>query len=48
MVAVNRKYQYVKVYKVLKRVNESTNRLSEFTAKLIDRFMQKGKGTGRT
>ncbi|MDE1854800.1 MAG: hypothetical protein KGH57_00560 [Candidatus Micrarchaeota archaeon] len=45
-VAVNRKYQYVKVYNVIKKINENTNALSKATSRFIDKFLLKKKGTG--
>lgn len=45
-VTVNRKYQYVKVFKILKKMNESTNPLSKAAEKLIGRFILKKKGEG--
>ncbi len=46
-VTVNRKYKYVKVYRVVKRVSGGTNKLSEFTARFIDRLVQGKKAKGQ-
>ena len=40
---VNKKYRYVKVYKIVKKINESTDPLSRFTASLVERFLLKKK-----
>ena len=37
-VTVNKEYHYVKVYKILKKVNESTNPISIAFAKFIDKL----------
>jgi hypothetical protein len=42
-VAVNKKYQYIKVYSILKKVNESTDPLSRAAAAFVDRFILKKK-----
>ncbi|MCL5239054.1 MAG: hypothetical protein M1286_01100 [Candidatus Marsarchaeota archaeon] len=44
-VAVNRKYQYVKVYNILKRINENTNPLSRAASRFVERFLLKKKGS---
>ncbi|MDE1873664.1 MAG: hypothetical protein KGI04_00905 [Candidatus Micrarchaeota archaeon] len=46
LVTINRKYQYVRVYNVLKKMNESTNPLSKAAERLIGRFVLKKKGEG--
>ncbi len=43
-VAVNRKYQYVKVYNIVKKMNESNNPLSRAASNLVERFLLKKKG----
>ncbi len=40
-VAINKKYQYVKVYSMLKRVNETSNPFSRAVASLIDKYFLK-------
>ena len=45
-VAVNKKYQYVKVYRIVKRINENTNPVSRAAARFVDKFILKKKGTG--
>lgn len=46
-VTANRKYKYVKVYRVTKRVTGGTNKLSELTEKLLERLMKGKKGEGQ-
>lgn len=41
-VTINKKYQYVKVYNILKRINESTNPISKAFASFVDKLMTKG------
>ena len=36
---MNKKYRHVKVYRIVKRLNESTNPLSAAFASLVDRFV---------
>ena len=43
-VTVNRKYQYVKVYNIVKKINENTNALSKAASRFVDRFFLKRKG----
>jgi hypothetical protein len=45
-VAINRKYQYVKVYKIVRKINENTNALSKAASRFMDRFLLKKKETG--
>jgi hypothetical protein len=40
-VTVNKKYHYVKVFGVLKKINESTNPLSSAVASFVDRLIAK-------
>lgn len=42
-VSVNRKYQWIKVCSITKRINESTNPFSRAAASLVDRFILKKK-----
>ena len=44
-VTLNKKYNYVKVYRVIKRINENTNSLSRAVAAMVDRFILKKKKT---
>lgn len=46
-VSLNRKYQYVKVYKIVKKVNEKNNLLSEKFSSLVDRLFLKKGGSER-
>jgi hypothetical protein len=43
LVTINRKYQYIKVYNVLKKMNESTNALSRGMASFINGLLNKKK-----
>jgi len=46
-VTVNKKYRHVRVYRVVKRMNESTNPLSNAFASLVDRLVSsKAKKAG--
>ena len=39
--AVNRKFSYVKTYRVVKRPNEQTNAISKLVQRLINRYVLK-------
>ena len=39
--AINRKFSYVKTYRVVKRPNEQTNAVSKFVQRLIDKYVLK-------
>ena len=43
-VSINRKYQYVKVYNILKKVNENMNPVSKAAARFVDRLFSHKKG----
>lgn len=45
-VAVNKKYQYVKVYNVLKKTQGNTNAVSLYVAKLVEKYLLKKKPSG--
>ena len=45
-VTINKKVRYIKVYKVLKRVNQNTNFVSDLMLKLVDKYILKKKGLG--
>jgi len=38
---VNRKFRYVRVYNVLKKVNQNTNAVSQFMEKFVDKYILK-------
>lgn len=40
-VRINRRFQYIKVVKVIKKVHDNTNRLSKLVADLINRYTQR-------
>jgi hypothetical protein len=42
-VNLNKKYSYVKVYRVIKKINENTNSLSRAVSGMVDRFILKRK-----
>jgi len=42
-ISINRRYQYIKVYNVLKRVNENTNAISKMVSSFVERFVLKNK-----
>lgn len=46
-VTVNKKYHYVKVFGVLKRINENVNPLSRAVASFVDRLMARRAGAGK-
>lgn len=46
IVTINRKYQYIKVYNTLKKVNESSNPLSRAVSAFVDKLMRKNKAPG--
>jgi hypothetical protein len=45
-VTVNKKYHYVKVFGVLKRINENVNPVSRALASLVDKWMAKRTKAG--
>jgi hypothetical protein len=42
-ISVNRKYRYIKVYNVLKRPNESTNKISKMVSSFLEGMLTKKK-----
>lgn len=42
-VTENKKYSYVKVYRIVKRINENTNSISRAVSAAVDRFILKKK-----
>jgi hypothetical protein len=42
-VTINKRAKYVKVYSIVKRVNQNTNFVSEFLRKLVERYTTKGE-----
>ncbi len=42
-VTVNKKYRYVKVYGILKRPHENTNKISKYFSAFIDKMIAKQK-----
>ncbi|MEM3781462.1 MAG: hypothetical protein QXT43_00665 [Candidatus Micrarchaeaceae archaeon] len=45
-VTINKKYSYIKVYKILKRIGPSENKISKVFANLVDRFVSKREQKG--
>ena len=45
-VTVNKKYHYIKVFGVLKKINENVNPLSKAVASFIDKLVVKRSRTG--
>ncbi|MGC8710349.1 MAG: hypothetical protein ACP5RF_01940 [Candidatus Micrarchaeia archaeon] len=43
---INKRIRNIKVYRVVKRVNENTNVISKKFAKFIDKYIMKEKGEG--
>jgi len=43
LATVNKKFRYVKVYNVVKRVNQSSNAASDFMEKFVDKYILKKK-----
>jgi xanthine dehydrogenase iron-sulfur cluster and FAD-binding subunit A len=42
-VSINKPFRNIKVYKIIKRVNENTNAISRAFAKLVDKYIVKKK-----
>jgi hypothetical protein len=40
-ITINKKYRYVKVYKMIKKINENTNKISKSVSSFIDRLVLK-------
>ncbi len=40
-VVINKKFAYVRTYKILKSVNQNTNVLSKFVQNLVDKYIEK-------
>ena len=38
-VTSNKKYRYVRVYNILRKINENSNALSRFVSDLVDKFI---------
>ncbi len=45
-VTVNKKVKYVKVYKILKKVNQNSNLVSDLMLKFVDKYILKKKEMG--
>lgn len=45
-VTVNKKYHYVKVYSVVRRINENVNPLSKALASFVDKWIAKRAKAG--
>ncbi|MEM0146904.1 MAG: hypothetical protein QW091_00295 [Candidatus Micrarchaeaceae archaeon] len=45
-VRINKKYNYIKVYKILKRIGGNENKLSKALANWIDKLASKKEQTG--
>lgn len=43
LATVNKRFRYVKVYNIVKRVNQNTNAISELMEKFVDRYILKRK-----
>jgi len=42
-VSINKRVRNIRVYRIVKKVNENTNIISKFIAKLVDKYIAKGK-----
>ncbi|MGA3020781.1 MAG: hypothetical protein ABSD68_02430 [Candidatus Micrarchaeales archaeon] len=42
-ITVNKKYRYVKVYNVIRNINENSNRISKLVSSFVDRVFLKRK-----
>jgi hypothetical protein len=42
-ITINKKYRYVKVYKIIRKINENTNRISKSVSSFMDRIVLKKK-----
>lgn len=40
-IAVNKKFKYVKIYNIKKKVNENTNAVSQFMQRFVDKYILK-------
>jgi hypothetical protein len=40
-VTLNKKFKYVKIYNVKKKVNENTNAVSQFMQRFVDKYILK-------
>ena len=40
---INKRVRYVRVYRIVKRVNQNTNVATELMQKFVDKFFLKGK-----
>ncbi len=45
-VAINKKYQYIKVYRILKKVGGKESGISKEFSKIVDKFFNKNKPVG--
>jgi len=43
-VSINKRVRNVRVYRIVKKVNENTNSISRFVSKLVDKYIAKRKG----
>lgn len=46
VVTINKKYQYIRVYKIVKKIGQKENKLSIAFAKLVDRLVSKSQQSG--
>jgi hypothetical protein len=42
--SINKRVRNVRIYRIVKKVNENTNSISRFIAKLADKYIAKRKG----
>ena len=42
-VSINKRVRNIRVYRIVKKVNENTNSISRFIAKLVDKYIAKRK-----
>ncbi|MGB9732455.1 MAG: hypothetical protein ACP5P2_00090 [Candidatus Micrarchaeia archaeon] len=43
-VSINKHVRNIKVYRILKRFNQNTNKISELFGKFVDKYIAKKKG----
>ncbi|MGC9037254.1 MAG: hypothetical protein ACP5GD_01365 [Candidatus Micrarchaeia archaeon] len=43
IVSINKKYRYIKVYKIVKKIGQQENKLSIAFSKLIDKLISKNQ-----
>ena len=42
--SINKRVRNVRIYRIVKKINENTNSISRFIAKIMDKYIAKRKG----